>query len=83
VQSVKEETIRELVALGGDALAQDTSGHTPLHHAARAGQEETVKLLLELGANVHAQDAHGTTPLQCAIRDGSHGNSKVVGGVRW
>jgi hypothetical protein len=58
--------VSALVELGGDALAHDTYGDTPLHHAAGEGHLATIKLLLELGANVHAQAKDGQTPLHYA-----------------
>jgi ankyrin repeat protein len=67
----EEETVRELVAMGGDMHGQDVDGATPLHMAAANGHyAETVRLLVELGSDVNARDAGGCTPLKQAANYG-------------
>jgi calcineurin-like phosphoesterase len=55
------KTIKLLLELGANVLAQAKNGSTPLHMAVIGEHEETVKLLLELGANVHAQTQNAWT----------------------
>mmetsp|Transcript_39681 Transcript_39681/g.66593 ORF Transcript_39681/g.66593 Transcript_39681/m.66593 type:complete len:445 (+) Transcript_39681:802-2136(+) len=57
------ETVRLLVKLGGDVLAQDAYGLTPLDWAADRKQLETLRVLVELGDVVYARAADGITPL--------------------
>ncbi len=46
---------------------QDSSGDTPLHHAARNGRADAVKLLLELGGNPASFNLRGENALDLAI----------------
>ena len=50
--------------------AQDGSGETPLHIAARKGEKEEAELLIAKGADVNAKDKDGKTPLHEAARLG-------------
>jgi ankyrin repeat protein len=54
---------RELVT------ARDSSGATPLHHAAGFGNIATMKLLLDAGAEVNAGNKRKSTPLFWALHD--------------
>jgi ankyrin repeat protein len=67
------ETVRVMLELGGNPLAQTTLGTTtPLHMAANAGHSEIVKLLVqEMGAvDLATQTADGGTPLHRAAAAG-------------
>jgi len=65
VQGNTREQVAELLAAGYELNDFDDEGHTPLHHAARAGNLPMMRLLIEAGANVNAHDAAsiGETPL--------------------
>jgi ankyrin repeat protein len=57
--------------MGGNVLASDAQGLTPLHWAATKGQEEIVRILMkEKGDACLAQHAFGRTPLHCAASQG-------------
>ena len=55
-----------LLDLGGDVLAADAGGETPLHGAAERGANEIVQLLVDRGADLEAVNERGWTPLTIA-----------------
>ena len=55
-----------LLDLGGDILAADARGETPLHGAAERGANEIVQLLVDRGADLEAVNERGWTPLTIA-----------------
>src|SRR5262249_43992246 len=61
--------------------AKDTSGSSPLHHAAGFGTLETMKLLLEKGADVNAKNRRASTPLFWAIHDDAKVRMLVASGA--
>lgn len=69
--SEEVDIVRELLRAGADPNMKDEGGHTPLHHAARAGFEDTVKVLLDAGASTNSKDGHGYTPRRLA-QDAGH-----------
>lgn len=64
------QKLRELLDGGGNAVALDALGFTPLHFAACYGHPDSCALLLERGASPEAQSTHGWTPLHVAARNG-------------
>lgn len=54
---------------------RDSSGRTPLFHAAAAGSIEICQMLIEKGAKIEEADQHGRTPLCVACR---HGHLTIV-----
>ncbi|XP_034543710.1 cyclin-dependent kinase 4 inhibitor D isoform X1 [Notolabrus celidotus] len=56
-------------------VADCTTGHTPLHDAARAGFLDTVRLLIEFNANPQATDNANCRPVHLAIK---HSHTDVV-----
>jgi ankyrin repeat protein len=58
--------IRRLRTLESSLSAQDTAGHTPLHHVALTRQLGAVQYLLRSGAPVNARDDQGCSPLLIA-----------------
>jgi Ankyrin repeats (3 copies)/Ankyrin repeat len=61
--------IRTALATGADPDGADTTGATPLMHAAAVGSLDAVRVLLDAGANVNAAAADGTTALMWATAD--------------
>lgn len=55
--------------------AKDSSGYTPLHHAAIGGHSEVVSVLLQKGAQINMTGKRGETALYLAA---SKGNTEVV-----
>lgn len=64
------DCIRELLAAGADANADDGHGSTALHLAAERNQPAILQLLIEHGARLNPLNEHGWTPLHCAAREG-------------
>ena len=62
------ETVKAVVALGGDPRAVNPGGITPLHAAAALGLTPVVQALVDAGADVHARDKRGQTALDAARR---------------
>lgn len=60
-----------LLDAGIDLEAQDDTGRTALHWAAKGGHANTVGLLLERGARVNVSDRWGRTALMYAAAHGS------------
>jgi ankyrin repeat protein len=60
------ETIGKLVEWGANVDAEDHSGSTPLHEAAKVGSSVMVGELLDHGATQNAQNRQGKTPLDLA-----------------
>ena len=66
------DTVRELLATGADADAEDEEGLTPLLYACMEGHVDCASLLLENRADVNkAEAADGYTPLVAACQEGS------------
>lgn len=67
---------RILLMNGADPNVADSStGHTPLHDAARTGFLDTVQLLVEFSANPQAVDKANCRPVDLAMK---HGHEDVV-----
>lgn len=56
---------------GPGANIQDSSGYTPLHHAALNGHTDIVRLLLEHDASTNIVDSKGSSPLHLAAWSGN------------
>ena len=61
------ESLRLLLAGGGDIRLQDKQGRTALHGAAFWGWNDVVRFLVAQGASLSAVDAKGLTPLDYAL----------------
>ena len=61
------ETIKLLMAAGGDLEGADTQGRTSLHGAALWGFTDIVRFLHQNGADINAKDKRGFTPLDHAM----------------
>jgi len=59
---------------------KDSSGSTPLHHAAYGGQAQTAELLLDKGADIDSVNGDGKTSLQIALNvyGGGYSVAKVL-----
>ena len=79
VQQRSIETLKLLIAAGGDINAKDNRGLTPLHEASRWGWNDVVTFLVSQGANLDAKDNRGMTPVDSAMGRAG-GNSR--GGAR-
>ncbi|KAL1506735.1 hypothetical protein ABEB36_006041 [Hypothenemus hampei] len=55
---------------GPGANVQDSSGYSPLHHAALNGHTDIVRLLLEYDASPNIVDSKGSSPLHLAAWSG-------------
>jgi ankyrin repeat protein len=58
--------------------APDTSGSTPLHHAAWTGQIETINWLISNNADIDSQNNLQWTPLHWATRNGQTQSVKLL-----
>ncbi|CAN9432399.1 unnamed protein product [Alternaria alternata] len=56
----------KLIGEGANVNAEDYSGSTPLHEAAKLGSSVMVSGLLEYGATINVQNRQGKTPLDLA-----------------
>ncbi|KAF2023494.1 ankyrin, partial [Setomelanomma holmii] len=65
------DTIELILGYGTDVNAEDDTGSTPLHEAAKAGNALMIKKLLEHGAAMHWQNHAGNMPLDLA-QQGRH-----------
>jgi uncharacterized protein len=82
-QKMAIETIRLLLAAGGDVNAVDNQGRTPAHGAALWGLTDVIKFLGQSGAQMNAPDKRGFTPLDVALgRAGGFGFDGRAGVVR-
>ena len=59
-------SVRLLLAAGAAVNAQDDTGETPLHVAARTGHRAAVTALLSAGASLHVVDRLGDAPWEVA-----------------
>ena len=74
----RQETVRQLLALGASVHAANRRGAEPLHYAADgvpgsrawdpAAQAATIVCLIKAGADPNARDKGGATPLHRAVR---------------
>jgi glutaminase len=71
--------VRNLLALGISAEAENFDGRTALHLAAAEGHYKVVEYLLKMGSNPSAKDRWGHIPLDDALR-GNH--TRVAGLLR-
>ena len=76
------ESIRLLLAAGGDIKGSDAQGRTALHGAALWGLTEVVKFVHANGGDINVMDKRGLTPLDHALGRaggfGFDGNSGVA-----
>ncbi len=76
--SGKVDIIRYLLEQGAEVDSEDSSGATPLFHAAMAGHTAVCGLLLDKGADVNAEHETGYTPLHAASKNGHVGVVKLL-----
>ncbi|CAM9226423.1 unnamed protein product, partial [Pylaiella littoralis] len=69
--------LRALIDHGADADAADSSGSTPLQHAAMMGKTGSIDVLVACGADVDSADLDGCTALHWAAMEG-HGEAIVA-----
>lgn len=70
------DTLKILLAKGGELMGRDNRGQTPLHAAAFWGWNDTVAFLVQQGADPNAKDNTGKVPIDNAMgRNG--GNSRA------
>jgi ankyrin repeat protein len=75
--AINREAVRAL--FGGKSInAQDTSGNTALHYAAKLGNVELLRFLLELGAVRGTKNTAGESPYDIALRWGSKDASDIL-----
>src|SRR6185436_10223171 len=76
------DSIKLLMAAGGDVKGSDTQGRGALHGAAMWGLTDVVKFLKEQGADINVKDKRGLTPLSYVLGQtggfGFDGKSGVV-----
>ncbi|KAJ3170998.1 hypothetical protein HDU88_008032 [Geranomyces variabilis] len=58
--------IQTLIDMGADVNAPDSTGSTPLHHAAAWGYFDTITLLIACGAHYNVKNVRGWTPFDWA-----------------
>ena len=71
VKSEDVETVRRLLAEGGDVRAPQGDGATALHWAAHRDNRKLAAMLFEAGADANVANDHGVTPLALACLNGS------------
>jgi len=69
------EAIIELIRHGVVLDAVNTTGFTPIHHAAENGSLEAAQVLIWAGADVNFASLSGENPLDRAVREG---NSQIA-----
>lgn len=75
----KEEVVQLLLSYGADPnIAEDNSGHRPLHKAAARNCVPIVKMLLEAKADVTVKNKYGNTPLHEASYVGGEETVKLL-----
>ncbi|MBN2726154.1 ankyrin repeat domain-containing protein, partial [Candidatus Mcinerneyibacteriota bacterium] len=68
-----------LVNAGGDLLARDLDGSTPLHRAACFNKNASViRALIQAGSDVNGQDKWGNTPYDIAVKEGNEAAMEVL-----
>lgn len=65
-RSGHEAALLACIGMGASVRMPDTTGNTPLHHAARFGHAHLVKPLVDAGADVSALNGQGWAPLHLA-----------------
>ena len=73
-----EELAKRILALGGDAEAEDHDGHTPLHRAVVTGKLNMIRLLKEHGVDVKQVARDGFAPLHRASWGSSEARAEIV-----
>lgn len=76
-QAGRKAAVGALIELGADVNARDSSGATPLFHAARGGYDAIIKLLINSGAHLEAKDGE-RSPLYEAAIAGHQAATKVL-----
>lgn len=61
-QAADLSVMDSLLAAGAEVDAQDATGDTPLHRAARRGRKQACRALLSRGANPELKNNEGKTP---------------------
>ncbi|KAJ5460318.1 uncharacterized protein N7458_001870 [Penicillium daleae] len=74
----KPQTARLSLASGGNTLATNQHGQSPLWLAARRGHREIVEILLDHRADIEIRNPVGLTPLMIAAREGQCEATKVL-----
>ena len=73
------EIVKELIAMGANIDAQNSSSQTALHLVAdEEGNTETMRVLLEKGANVNIPDSQNWTPLHITCQQGNLEGTKLL-----
>jgi ankyrin repeat protein len=65
----KINVVDQLLGMGANINAQDSSGKTPLHHAVINNHQSLVEFLLKRGADPNIKDHQGKTPLFYAVEN--------------
>jgi ankyrin repeat protein len=66
-----EPALRLLVELGGNVKALDSTGRTPLHHAASGGRAELCRALVQAGCPINQKSqVYDTTAYEYALHYG-------------
>jgi ankyrin repeat protein len=62
------DTVKSLLAHGGDVNAADEYGWSALRWALFAHHADILKILIEAGVDINAKDLYGLTPLISAVK---------------